>query len=255
MGGGMGGAIGGGEENTNFEKSEKDTLMIRSLDFTVEPDTIYRFRLRVVVFNPNFSRQDVSPGVDTKSTVLNGPWSEPTREVAMPADVATYAMSKTRAGTNNRTDQVQFQVVRWSPEDGVTVNRSFDAGPGEVIGSPLSTQIPHAEGEKAKSRIIDYNSHHIVVDTTGGLQPIAQVGAGGAPLDVPALTILMRPDGLIAIRDETQDLPDPVRKDMEETYKREREEAGKERKSSMGSGMMGMMGGMMMGGSGRRPGR
>ena len=54
--------------------------MIRALDFTVEPDTTYRFRVRIVVFNPNYHLEDVTPGVDTKSLDSTAPGaSRPTR--------------------------------------------------------------------------------------------------------------------------------------------------------------------------------
>ncbi len=86
--------------------------MIRSLDFTVEPDTTYRFRVRIVVFNPNRNREDVSPGVDTKSVELFGPWSEPTDEVTMPADVTTYALRKSLTSTRrSRPGQVRGDAL------------------------------------------------------------------------------------------------------------------------------------------------
>ena len=245
MGGlpGTGGSAGGGAENTNFETSEAKTLMIRSLDFTVDPDTTYRFRVRIVVYNPNYQREDVSPGTEVKKKELTGPWSETTNAVSMPADVAAYAMDKTPSGAGSkRTDQVSFQVVRWTEQDGVTVNRMFEAGPGEVIGEPRSTPIPNTEGEKPKSKTIDYNSHQIVLDTAGGYKPIAQVGATGAPLDVPATTLLMQPDGTIVVRSQSVDQPDPVRKDMADTYKREIDESGKARESSQGSNSSGARG-------------
>ena len=37
----------------NYWKSEEKKVMIRALDFTAEKDTTYRYRVRVVVFNPN----------------------------------------------------------------------------------------------------------------------------------------------------------------------------------------------------------
>ena len=265
MMGGMSGSAGGGEENTNFQKTEAKTIMLRSLDFTVDPDTTYRFRVRIVVYNPNYKREDVSPGTEVATKELKGPWSEPTNAVTMPADVAAYAMDKTRSGPGSkRTDQVSFQIVRWTQEDGVTVTSTFDAGPGEVVGEPKNTQIPYSEGEKSKTRLVDYNSHQMVLDTSGGLKPIAQVGATGAPLDVPATTLLMRSDGTILVRNESFDQPDAVRKDMAETYKRELTESGKLRESSQGRnssgsrgrkmGGMGGMGGMDGGmrGGGRR---
>ena len=246
MGGmpGMGG-MGGGDESVNFQKSEAETVMVRSLDFTVDPDTTYRFRLRVVVFNPNYNRDDVSPGVNTKSLELKGPWSEPTEPVTMPDDVTTYAMGKAPAEAGSkRTDQVQFQVARWTPEDGVTVVRNFTAGPGEVIGEPKSASIPVSDGSGAKNKPVDFNSHRVVIDTAGGPRPIAQVGATGAPLDVPAVTLLLKSDGSVVVRSQVDDYPDTVRKDIAENYSRELKDSGKKRENSFGMGMgMGGMGG------------
>jgi hypothetical protein len=252
MMGGYGGMMGGGGEDVqNMEKSDADTVMIRSLDFTVEPDTTYKFRLRVAVFNPNYGRDDVTPGTNTKDMELKGPWSEPTDAVTMPADVAPYAMEKEKGGVNARFERVQFQVVRYDPKDGATVTRNFEAGPGEVIGEESSTAIPNSEGEGTKSRRVDYNSHQLVIDTAGGNKPIAPLGLSGAPVDAPAVALLMRQDGSVVLRGEYFDQPDPVRKDIDENYKRELKDSNdkKKRENSYG-GMMGMMGGFPgMGGS------
>jgi hypothetical protein len=255
MGMGMGGfgGMGGGSsvETVDWEKSEAKTLMIRSIDYTVEPDTTYRFRLRVVVYNPNLLREDVSPGTDNKNETLEGPWSEPTEAVTMPADVTPYAVDKEPA-TIKRGDQVSFQVARWNPEDGVTVTKTFAAGPGEIIGDVGSAQIPSSDGKAAKSKAVDFISRQLVLDSSGGSASIERLGASSGSIDVPVLSLLMRPDGSVVIRNEAQDKPDPVRRDIAANYKRELEEsvAGKHRENSMGGMMGGMMGpgGMMMGG-------
>jgi hypothetical protein len=240
----MGGGFGGTEENTNFPKSDANTVMIRSLDFTVDPDTTYRFRLRVVVFNPNYKREDVSPGTNTKDLELRGPWSEPTNEVTMPADVTAYVMNKEPPAPNaKRNDRVLFQIVRWNPDNGVTVTRNFPFGPGQVVGvEPATTQIPSSEGKGPTSKLVDYNSRQILIDQTGGPEPISQVGAGGSTLNIPSVSLLLRADGSVAVRNEAYDLPDQVRKDMDENYKRELKESDKARENS--TGRVGMPGGM-----------
>jgi len=252
MGRGMmegGGFYGGGSgANLNFEKSEAPKVMIRSLDFTVAPDTSYRYRLRVVVYNPNYKHEDVSPGVDTETLELRGPWSEPTDEVTMPADATAYAMGKFPTGPGSkRKDLVQYQVTRWNPEDGVTVVRDLTYGPGQIIGEPVTAQIPNTEGGKAAGKTIDFNSRQLMLDEEGGPKPINQVGVGGAPLDMPVIALLMRPDGSVVLRHMANDRPDPVRKDMLENYRRELKESGKQRQSSMG-GMYGRMMGRGAGG-------
>ena len=75
--------------------------MIRAFDFTAKEDTTYRYRVRIVVFNPNKGRDDISPGVDNKSDELRGPWSEATDQVTMPPDVMPYATATSPPGPGN----------------------------------------------------------------------------------------------------------------------------------------------------------
>jgi hypothetical protein len=237
---GMDGGSVGATEDTNFAKSEVDELMIRTLDFTVEPDQTYRFRLRIVVYNPNRDREDVAPGVDNKSLELFGPWSEPTEEVTMPPDVAAYTVSK---APGRRSDQVTFQVTRWRPDDGVTVVKRFDAAPGEIVGEYSSAQVPVSDGSGKKNSRIDFNSREIVVDASGGNVPLPPIGAGNAPISMPATSLLVRPDGAVVLRNQADDLYDEVRKDTDANYKRELEESDKARENSTGGGYESMMGG------------
>jgi hypothetical protein len=223
MEGTSGGMYGPGE-SINFEKTEADEVMIRALDFTAEPDTTYRFRVRIVVFNPNRGREDIAPGVDKDSVELFGPWSEPTEEVTMPSDVATYAINKEPV-VPRKLDLVNFEVARWTPDDGVTVVKRFPAAPGEIIGEYRSADVPTNDNgvTKTHSRRIDFNSHHVVLDVIGGDQPIPALGPGasGGRLAVPAVTLLVRPDGAVVVRNQASDLHDKVRKDMWDNYNRE----------------------------------
>jgi hypothetical protein len=252
MGGGAGAATGPVEE-TDFEKSEADEVMVRSIDFTVQPDTTYRYRVRLVVVNPNHLRSDVSPGTDTDSRELKGPWSEPTGPVTVPADVAAYAMTKGIAAGRGK-DQITFQVIRWNPEDGQTVVRNDTAGPGELIGTPASSALPNADGRGTQNKLIDFNSRRFVLDAMGGITPLASSLKAGPSFDIPALALVVRPDGAVAVQLQAEDAPNDVRLDMERSYKMTIEDADKAKKLGGAGGMGGMDGGMpgMMGGG--RPG-
>ncbi len=233
---GMGAGTG---ESIDFEKRPGvDEIMIRALDLTVEPDTTYRFRVRIVVYNPNLAREDVSPGVDTKTVELFGPWSEPTEEVTMPPDVATYALSR-EPTVPRKLDQVSFEVARWTPEDGVTIVKRFPAAPGELIGEVSSVQVPIADGDTKKlvSRKTDFNSHQVVLDVMGGDQPIPPLGPGtGGRLAVPALSLVVRRDGAVVIRNQANDLHDQVRKDMADNFFRDLRTAEEEKKKKKKGG-------------------
>jgi hypothetical protein len=256
MGGGMYG--GGGEAVGNYWKSEEKKVMIRALDFTAEPDSTYRYRVRIVVFNPNYNHDDVNPGVDKKSKELRGPWSQETDEVTMPADVTPYAIGTLPPNNPKSDTKVRFQVVRFNPADGVTVPSNFESSAGEIIGDPRTRDIPVADGSGKKSKLIDFGTRQIVLNVAGGGYQQLPKGLVGTPVEKPALAVLLRPDGSVAVHKEADDVLNEVRKDIDSNYHHELNQSNKKRESSLGSGyagmMMRMMGGSMMGGGGGRGG-
>jgi hypothetical protein len=261
MGGGMmgGGMMGGNESAGNFWRSEEKKVMIRAFDFTVQEDTSYRYRVRIVVFNPNKGREDTAPGVDRKADELRGPWSQDTDPVTMPPDVMPYSTGSLPPSAVSDM-KVRFQVIRFNPVDGVTVPKTFDSAPGEVIGEPRTAEIPVSDGSGKKSKVIDFNSRQIVLDVfankkTGGYQAVP-AGFGGIPNVVrPSLALVLRPDGSVVLHNEADDEGNEVRRDIHNNYRHELSQSSKERKSSMGAGMMGgMMGRMSGGGMGRGTG-
>ncbi len=164
MGGATGGLMGGPTEAAGtYWKTEEKKVMIRAFDFTVKPDKTYRYRVQVVVFNPNRGRDDVSPGVDTKAEYLRGPFSKETDDVQMPPDVMPYATATSPPGPTTDV-QVTFQVVRFHPADGATVPHNFTYGPGDIVGEPRTAEVPVSDGTGKKSHTIDFNSRQIVLD-------------------------------------------------------------------------------------------
>jgi hypothetical protein len=252
MGGMMSGMMGGNESPGDFWRSDEKNVMIRAFDFTAKEDTTYRYRVRIVVFNPNKGRDDidVTKSVDNKSDELRGPWSDQTDSVTMPADVMPYALTTVPPGQTSDM-RVTFQVIRFHPDSGVTVPRSFDAAPGELIGEPRTSDIPVSDGTGKKSKVVDFNSRQIVLDVfaikkTGGYQHLP-AGFVGPPIARPALALLLRPDGTVALHNEADDESNEVRKDIYANYHHEIDQSGKKRERSTG---MGMMGSMMRGGMG-----
>jgi hypothetical protein len=242
-----------GDEDTKFARTDAEKIMLRSLDFTVDPDASYRYRVRIVVRNPNLNHEDVAAGVDTTTEELFGPWSEPCEPVTVPADVTTYALRPV-PGTKTR-DAVTFQVVKWNEADGLTIVRNFDQKPGDIIGALSNALVPAPDGKKdVVSRPIDFNSRQLLVDSTGGSLPVPGFGAGNnAQLDVPAQALVLRSDGLLVLRDQARDTTNPDAKRLKDIYEQIKKEATegkpkKKKKSSRGMGGMGGMGSMMGGG-------
>jgi hypothetical protein len=248
--GGYGGAGMGGPEDSGFATSNADTVMIRSLDFTVQPDTTYRFRLRVVVRNPNFHREDVQAGVSTTDEELSGPWSEPTDPVTVPADVTTYAQKPTPGDP----EKITFGVARWDPESGYTIFRHYDEGPGQIIGEGSRATIPSEDGAKTVVKPLDFTSHQLVLDTMGGDRSLERFDLGGNRLEAPAQALLVRNDGTLVVRDQAIDArSDSEMKELESIYQQTLDEVkkGTKKKRPMGGYGSGMGGGYPSMGSGR----
>jgi hypothetical protein len=197
-------------------------VMIRSLDFTVEADYTYRYRLRIVVKNPNHKWETVSPGVDTQSEELKGPWSDPTEPVSIPDDVTTY--TKAFALNPRNKEQVSFQVAKFDPEEGLTIVKDFDAGPGDIIGEKASALVPEEIGKEPKAKQVDFTSHQLVLDTEGGEKSLDALGRSGR-FETPAEAIVLRSDGILVVRDQALDHHNTEMARMKNIYKRSVDEA------------------------------
>ena len=250
-GGGAGGGAGRGPAEADFDKTKADWIMIRALDFDVEADTVYRYRVRIVVANPNYQWENVSPGVDTKVKELKGPWSVETAAVNVPADVSTYAIQKVAPAADPSGLKVEFQVVKWSREDGLTVVHKFEQSPGDIIGSKHGIAVPDPKKpDLRKTQQYDFTSRQILADVSGGERPPSALQALGTPrFSTPAFALVVRNDGLLVIRDQTTDAGNGEMKEMADIYAEIMKEIGAPKKKGSSS-MMGGMGEGGMGGGG-----
>ncbi len=253
-GAGYGGFFGGSvDKDTNFTKSDIDKLMVRVLDFTVEPNTAYQYRTRVVVHNPNYGIENVMPGVDATSKELAGPWSEPTATVMIPPDVQTYVKGPSTPEIRARQPKaLTFGVVRWNEADGFTVVKPFDEGVGEMIGEVDTAALPFEEKGKTqlRSRSIDFNSNRLLVDASGGAIATDRLKISAPGFTLPASALMLRADGRIELRDEAGDEVSGELAEMEAIYRQTQKDAELGEKKTSNSFGGGMMGGGMLGGVG-----
>jgi hypothetical protein len=239
--GGMGGGP-GGPEDVNFDKTDAPRVMVRALDYTVDPDTAYRYRVRIVVRNPNLGWETANPGVDTTTEELKGPWSEPLDPVRVPADVTLHAVKQSPSATK-RSDAVQFQIERWDPTTGLTIVKTIDEAPGAILGEPMVSNIPKEDGKGLRSKEIDFTSRQVLVDAAGGPRPLTPLGQPSSSFEAPVIALVLRNDGQLVIRDQARDTADPEMKDLQDIYRqtiKDAEEGGKKKPTGA---MMGMGGG------------
>lgn len=241
---GAGGAGGSGPDQGVFEKSKAEKIMVRGLDFGVEPDSVYRYRVRIVVANPNYGWSNVAPGVDTKVKQLKGPWSEMTAEVGIPADIATFAAGRT-LGVDPATEKFAFEVAAWNETDGMTVVKKFDPQPGDIIGSKARVNLPDDKKDGALSgKDVEFTSNQILADALGGDRPANETQPLGlARIEVPMVALVVRADGVLVVRDEAQDAASGEMVEMKEIHSNILKDAAKGKGKKEGSSLMGAGGG------------
>ncbi len=260
-GGGAGGigGIGGGQASKpggtgdgEYEKSDQKEIMIRSLDFTIEPDKVYRYRVQLVVWNPNYKFDNVLPGVDTKSKTLTGPWSDASQPTLVPPEVMVHLVKKPPATSDPTGDPLRFQLTRWNPEDGLSVVKEFEIRLGDAVGWLQRVPVPAVEvnptpgaNPKISSKPIDFNSGQLMLDEIGGSITATALRSDVAPINVPAYAVLLLADGRLAIHDQTVDSVDPSRKSAAADFK---DAVTHRRKRKAAGGMGAMMGGRGGGG-------
>ena len=102
--------------------------MIRALDFTAEPDNTYRYRVRIVVVQPQLQPRRRQPGgIDNKTKQdARGPLEQGNRRRDHAAGRRALCHRHAAAARPRSATKVRFQVVRFNPADGWTVPHRFD---------------------------------------------------------------------------------------------------------------------------------
>jgi hypothetical protein len=116
---------------TSFNSfSEVNTAMIRVFDYTVETNKRYQYRVRPVLFNPNFDRPDVVDPAESLNTFLTGEFSPPSEEIYVEPSTSLF-LAETKAGPG----RVDFEIYHWFTESGRWVRQVVPYYVGQVVGT------------------------------------------------------------------------------------------------------------------------
>jgi hypothetical protein len=152
------------------QRSNVEIVQIRFVDYTVEPEHTYQYRVKVVVKNPNYNRLDViNPEETNKDKTLSSvEWSEPTPLVFVPPDIEYYVLDRVRA-----REEARLQVHQWIPEMGDWQFSDFQIKPGDPIGSKVREYplVGWDDPPKIKKTELDFSTQDLLLDVTGGDKP------------------------------------------------------------------------------------
>lgn len=205
---------------------EPEYWLFRFFDYTVEPGKQYRYRVYLMLANPNYRvepRHLLNEDLGKKRW-LETKWSEPTDMVSVPRDTNLLAISvkpPIRTGSN---PSAKMMIVKWVNQYGREAYTERLVVRGKVANfsdctfpettesgrRPRRDRDGEAEddifgrGDVHTSRTdsidVDYLSETLVLDLHGGRRL-----PGKDRLTIPGDILLLDPDGLLVVRNELDD--------------------------------------------------
>ncbi len=210
--------------------------LVRFFDLTAEPGKTYRYRVQLLLEDPNHPRDprmDLPPrtlddavaarvgelrnkepkDVPRQHFYRRTEWSEPSEPVSLesparfyvgPAIRANYARSKSGALLARDPVQISSAAVLWDPNWGVDVSAKLDVMPGGALNVQSDLEVVHPITlEFKKLEKYDLRTNCTLVDLRGG----ERVGGDSLnPLLSPTEAVFVDAQGKVVVRNEVDDL-------------------------------------------------
>ncbi|MEX0712068.1 MAG: hypothetical protein WD278_06940, partial [Pirellulales bacterium] len=173
----------------------------RFFDFTVEPGKTYRYRVRLMLRNPNHgvaARYLERPELAEGETRLTD-WSEPTGWVTVTHGSEILA-GEVNPASGSRDATVSLMVSQFEKEKGVEVARLFNVPRGTFANFSEEVAVPSPSGAPSMGQA-QFATDSLIVDFTGGDRLVL----GGKPKKSPGRLLVLGPDGKLAIRSQVKD--------------------------------------------------
>ncbi len=202
-----------------YLEREPEYLLLRCFDFHVEPGKRYRYRVRLVLKNPNYglpARFLMSKDLATAGWNVGEQWSEPTDTIAIPRDTMLLAVGVNAPRRLQDDPTAKMLLVKWVEQYGIVAHQetSPPLSRGKVMNFPgckfLVPWVPGNNGEgnvdntaEADNAVdVDYLTETLVLDMCGSDR------LPGSRLVRPATILLLDPNGGLVVREELEDIPE-----------------------------------------------
>ncbi|HUG90201.1 MAG TPA: hypothetical protein VML55_05180 [Planctomycetaceae bacterium] len=188
-------------------------LLFRFFDYTVEPGNLYRYRVRLVLENPN---RNSSPDQAVDPSVVAGnerktQWSNETPPVHVDDDAEYYLrLAKTASGPN--PDQAKIDMYQWLPNIGTMTHGLIDVSVGQFVGGKTTTMVVVPEKE-VDLKEVEFQTNDMLVDISSGsrtLDPGEHAALGlkrGGQLELTPQAIVVNEAGELVALNPRKDLP------------------------------------------------
>jgi len=200
------------------EDDSPEYWLFRFFDYTVEPGDRYRYRVRLLLANPNEGispRYLLNPELG-KLRWLQSEWSEPSEVISVPRDTELLAVSVKPPLRKGTEPSARMRIFKWVEECGKEAQTEKLLVRGQVANFPgctypeirerpkeddeddFLTTRPRAETPETFD--VDYLTEALVVDINGG-----QRLPGNDRLSAPGEILLLDPDGSLVVHNELED--------------------------------------------------
>jgi hypothetical protein len=228
----------GAQPRQPVQKSNVEIVQVRFVDYTIEPEHTYQYRLKVVVRNPNYKHLDVvNPALANDELLSSDEWSEPTAPVYVPADLEYYVLDRVRM-----REEATIQVHIWPSDVGDWQYSDFRIRPGDPIGSKVREyqMVGWENPPKITKKEFDFSTQDLLLNVTGGDRPFV-FDVDGAQVQfterLPTEILVVDRLGDLAVRNDDFDKNNADRVDRVKYINeiRERAKANEDKKAGVGS--------------------
>jgi hypothetical protein len=167
---------------SGFSDTGAEVQLFRYLDFDVEPGECYRYRVKLIVDNPNFEEAFVSQPTVAEGKFRETPWSAPTPPVVVDRDVE-YGLVKIKSD-KGRVDGAELEVVQFDSSLGSYIMSSFPVYFGAFVGKDKQKTM-HLDflTPTFKEEPVNFTSKDILLDSTGTPSKFSEAAEADLKLD------------------------------------------------------------------------
>jgi hypothetical protein len=144
----------------------RELVLFRYFDFDVDPGATYRYRVQLVLRNPNYGQPLAlaggAPHVVDGPTRLT-PWSEPTAPVRV-EDTTSAFLARIEAPRMRPWPEAQMWMYQYDLQTGTTVHQELAVACGQIVGGDaMATVIDPVRGV-IEERNYTFRSGDVLVD-------------------------------------------------------------------------------------------
>jgi hypothetical protein len=212
----------------NRVRVDGELLLFRYIDFAVEPGKTYRYRVRLVLNNPNYGRlpseangQPVVVEGETRTTE----WSNPTKPVTIERDVYYFVKD-----VDTKRGKTRVSVYQWDTKLGTTVNADLDLYPGQHVAGSVKARVIDPAKNTDEEKPYSFKSSDVFVDTHADISLDRNLHKD-LKIPVGSTNDVQLPEELLVVDSNTGELAvvDPIR--LAEEQKRLQDQQDRQNKA------------------------